>query len=151
MNEERTKYLPNGRETLPTALRRYNAETWRGKMPRLEEAADEIEAAYALIRDVTGWSARSGPLDPRLFRSIGKKHVGVIGRAIGVSVCEHEWKPDLHPGGDAGTGPDFRWNSAISDRPVVRAQCKICDARTWLTEDQWASPNESLPKGENDA
>ncbi len=45
------------------------------------EMAGEIEAAYALINEISGRSAKGGGLNGHALREIGKKHCKVINRA----------------------------------------------------------------------
>ena len=45
----------------------------------------------------------------------------------------HDWVSNSGMGGS----PVFTLSSATSDHPTMNVRCSECNARTWLTENQW--------------
>lgn len=37
--------------------------------------------------------------------------------------------------------PAFRINRQMSSDPLIHVTCKVCNTRTWLSEDQWSRVN----------
>ena len=52
--------------------------------------------------------------------------------------CNHVWTSQEKENG----GPDFRMNRQMSNKPLLHATCRDCNARTWFTEEQWFAMSE---------
>jgi len=47
--------------------------------------------------------------------------------------CKHEWIANS----GRGEEPVYRLNSQMGAEPIMHARCKVCEDRTWFTEQQW--------------
>ena len=46
--------------------------------------------------------------------------------------CDHRWAGDMD-----GGQPEFVRNRHLSSRRIASVVCLDCDARTWMSRDQW--------------
>ena len=51
--------------------------------------------------------------------------------------CNHFWHSNSGRGGMAV----FRRNRQMSAEPLMHVRCSECNARTWLTKEQWENAN----------
>ena len=47
--------------------------------------------------------------------------------------CSHIWISNSGAGGL----PRWRMNRQLSNEPLMNVRCSECNARTWMTNDQW--------------
>lgn len=62
--------------------------------------------------------------------------------------CKHEWIANS----GRGEEPVYRLNSQMGAEPIMHARCKVCEDRTWFTEQQWVdlvvTPNDNHERRE---
>lgn len=116
---------------------------WSGRASARERERAELEALRS-FDEAEGWSGRiPWPVLQHLVNNqeidLALKRTKAGLERIGAEAdCNHIWAPPYDSmEGLTGDQPYFRVNRAMSEEPIAHVQCKLCDCRTWFTQEQW--------------